>query len=132
MYSCTVSYQPFRFITYMRQIMPIFFHNNMWRKHAQKTESLPSFHRQKNQSALVFKPGHCSSVVKPQIKQQKKAERHCHKIFAQNFPCMLLSPLCNGKAVMAENISYVFCCFYEELCFSDTKCPWANAKLKSE
>lgn len=74
----------------------------------------------------------CSSVVKLQIKQQKKAERHQHKIFAQNFPCMLLNHLCNGKAVIAENTSYVFCCFYEELCFSDTKCPWANAKLKSE
>ena len=39
MYSCTVSYQPFWFITYMRQIMPIFFNNNMWRKHAEKKDS---------------------------------------------------------------------------------------------
>lgn len=137
MYSCTASCQPFWFIAYMRQIMPIVFYNNMWRKRAQKKDlarkqSLSSFHRQKNQSALVSEPGHYSSAIKLQIQQQKKAERDHHKIFAQNFPCTLLSHLHNGKVIIAENTSYIFCCFYEELCFSDTKRPRSNAKLVSK
>lgn len=38
MYSCTVSYQTFWFMTYIRQITWIFLHNNIWRKHAQKKD----------------------------------------------------------------------------------------------
>lgn len=49
MCSLTLSYQPFWCITYMTQIIPIFLHNAMWRKCAQKKrKSLPSFNRQKN------------------------------------------------------------------------------------
>lgn len=97
-----------------------------------KSSSLyPHSTGRKTKAALFLSLDTAVQPLGLQIQQKKKAEREIGATFLLRTCCILLRHLCNGKAIIAESTFCICCCFLEELCFSDTEGPQANAKFKS-